>query len=298
MTPPTDFIFDVQNLGFHYPGALHPALAGIDFSVEPGTFHGIIGPNGSGKSTLLKLLLGTLTPASGQIRYGGRPLSSWSRRELARGIGVVPQREEIAFPLSVRELVSMGRYPHLRTWQRENAADRRAIDAALHRCAVLDLASRPLATLSGGELQRARIARALAQEPATLVLDEPTASLDIRHEMAIFELIARLAAEGATVVIVTHNLNLAARYADQLLLLDRGRTARVGAPAQVLARDIIESVYGWPVALTTHPGPGPDTGAPQVLPLALAGPATGPAESTKATETANSLIKPKITEQS
>jgi iron complex transport system ATP-binding protein len=266
-TPPGGPVFEVNRLGFSYAGAPRPTLDGIEFSVEPGTVHGIIGPNGSGKSTLLKLLLGTLRPESGELRYGGRPVGSWPRRELARMIGVVPQREEIAFPLSVRELVAMGRYPRLRTWQREGATDRRAVDYAMQRCQILDLADRMLDTLSGGELQRARIARALAQEPETLVLDEPTAALDIRHEMAIFELIAELAREGATIVVVTHNLNLAARYADQLILLDRGRTASLGRPDHVLVRKTIERVYGWPITLAAHPGPGPDTGAPQVVPL-------------------------------
>jgi iron complex transport system ATP-binding protein len=263
-------VFGVHDLGYRYPGAPHPALAEISFTVAPGTVHGIIGPNGSGKSTLLRLLLGALAPGSGTVSYEGRPLGSWSRRELARAVGVVPQREEVAFPLTVRQLVAMGRYPHLRTWQREGAADRRAIDHALHRCDGAHLRDRPLGTLSGGELQRVLVARALAQEPRTLVLDEPTAALDIRHEMAIFELLATLAAQdGVTVVVVTHNLNLAARYADRLLLLDRGRNARAGTAAEVMDRETLERVYGWPLLVARHPGPGPDTGAPQVVSLAV-----------------------------
>jgi iron complex transport system ATP-binding protein len=259
----------VRELGFRYRGAPRPALAGVSFSVSPGTIHGIIGPNGSGKSTLHRLLLGSIEPDLGEVRYEGRPVGSWTRRELARAVGVVTQREEMAFPLTVRDLVAMGRYPHLRTWQREGAADRRAIESALRRCDVAHLADRALATLSGGELQRVRIARALAQQPRTLVLDEPTAALDIRHEMAIFELLAALAArDGVTIIVVTHNLNLAARYAARLLLLDRGRTASAGTPDRVLERNTLERVYGWPVMVTEHPGPGPDAGAPQVVTLA------------------------------
>lgn len=274
-------VFDVRDLGFRYPGAPRPALAEVSFTVDPGTVLGIIGPNGSGKSTLLRLLLGALEPGSGAVYYEGRPLGSWTRRELARVVGVVPQREELAFPLTVRQLVAMGRYPHLRTWQREGAADRRAIDSALQRCDVDHLRDRPLGTLSGGELQRVLLARALAQEPRTLVLDEPTAALDIRHEMAIFERLAELAAQdGVTVVVVTHNLNLAARYADRLLLLDRGRTARTGTPAEVMDRETLERVYGWPLVVTTHPGPGPDAGAPQVV--SLAAPRLTPAETQNA----------------
>lgn len=261
--------FEVRALGFRYPGAPRPALEAIDFTVERGSFYAILGPNGSGKSTLLRLLLGTLTPNAGTVLHAGKPVGDWSRRELARRIGVVPQGEEPVFAIGVRELVAMGRYPHLGPWKREDDDDRRAIDEAMARCRVACFADRALATLSGGERQRARIARALAQEPETLVLDEPTAALDVRHEMEIFELLGTLAErDGVTVVLVTHNLNLAARYADRILLLDRGSVAAEGAPARVLERETLESVYGWPIAVTTHPGPGPDAGAPQIVPLA------------------------------
>lgn len=270
--------FEARALGFRYAGAPRPALDGVTLSVSQGALYGILGPNGSGKSTLLRLLLGTLHPATGEVRYAGRTLAGWGRRDLAREVGVVPQGEEAVFPLTVRELVAMGRYPHLGAWRREGAADREAIEDALVRCDVAHLSERPLATLSGGERQRARIARALAQRPRTLVLDEPTAALDVRHEMAIFELLSALARQGGvSVVVVTHNLNLAARYADRLLLLDQGRVAAEGAPADVLERERLEAVYGWPVALTTHPGPGPDAGAPQVVPLARCADVPGPA---------------------
>lgn len=163
----------------------------------------------------------------------------------------------------------MGRYPHLGPWRGASAADDAAIARAMERCEVSHLADRPMSTLSGGERQRARLARALAQEPGTLVLDEPTASLDIAHEMTLFELLAGFAAnDGATVVIVTHQLNLAARYADRLSLLDAGRLVADGTPADVLQRETIERVYHWPVRIFDYPGPGPDAGAPQVAPLA------------------------------
>jgi iron complex transport system ATP-binding protein len=259
--------YDVAALGFRYPDADAMALDGVHIRIPAGSFYGVIGPNGCGKTTLLRLLLGALEPATGDVRYRERPVREWPRDELARRVGVVAQLEPLVFPLSVRELVAMGRYPHLGRWRAEGAGDRAAIDRAMETCDVSGLAARPVGTLSGGELQRARLARALAQEPETLVLDEPTASLDIGHEMGLFELLRGLADGGVTVVIVTHNLNVAARYADRLLLLDRGRPAAEGAPRDVVTPAALERVYGWPLTVTLHPGSGPDAGAPQVVPL-------------------------------
>ena len=253
---------------FRYPGAARPAVDGVSLEVPPGSCTAVIGPNGSGKSTLLRVLLGLLTPSSGDVLLDGRSVTEWKRDEVARSVGVVPQGEEAAFPMTVRELVAMGRYPHLGAWRREGEADRRAVERAMERCDVLAFAERPLETLSGGEKQRARVARALAPEPAALALDEPTAALDVSHEMAIFELLRDLARAGTTVLLVTHSLNLAARYAQQLVLMDGGRIAAQGAPADVLTRETVERVYGWPVRVLPHAGPGPDAGAPQVVPLA------------------------------
>ena len=261
-------IYDARGLTFRYHGAARDALQHVDLAVPRGAFYAIIGPNGCGKTTLLRLLLGALEPKAGEVRYDDRPLRDWQRRELARRVGVVPQNEELVFPLSVRELVGMGRYPHLGPWRGESRSDHAAIETALDRCDVARLASRAVSTLSGGERQRARVARALAQEPDTLVLDEPTASLDIRHEMAIFELLRDLADSGVTVVIVTHNLNVAGRYADRLLLLDSGRTAAEGEPAEVYTRETLERVYQWPIGLLQHAdGPSEERAAPQIVPL-------------------------------
>jgi len=228
----------------------------------------VLGPNGSGKSTLLRILLGRLAPDRGSVRLGGKEISEWSRRELARMIGVVPQDEDVAFPLTVRELVAMGRYAHLKALQPEGEADRRAVEEAMARCDVAGLGDRSIQQLSGGERQRARLARALAQEPGILALDEPTRALDIRHEMEILELLRELVTEGRTVVVVTHNINLAARYADHLVVLDGGKLVAAGPPPEVLQRELLEQVYRWPVTLTRHAGPGPDAGAIQVIPLA------------------------------
>ena len=174
--------FSAKDLVVRYPGAEMPAVDGVTFHVPPGSMYAVLGPNGSGKSTLLKALLGIVPCESGSVTVQERPGDAWSRRELARSVGVVPQGETIAFPLTVREMVSMGRYPYLGPLEREGDDDRSAVDVALAQCDVETLEARDVTTLSGGELQRVRIARALAQEPQALVLDEPTASLDIRHE--------------------------------------------------------------------------------------------------------------------
>lgn len=261
-------VFEVRDLRFSYEGADRSALDGVSLQVNEGNLYAVIGPNGSGKSTLLKLLLGTLQSSSGSVDYSGRRVDEWSRRALARRIGVVPQGEETVFPITVREMVGMGRYPHLGLLGRPGPEDREAIEEALQRCDVMEFAERPISKLSGGERQRVLIARALAQRPTTLVLDEPTVSLDIRHEMEIFELLAELAArDGVTIVLVTHHLNLAARYAERLLLLDRGIPAAEGPPAEVLTQETIERVYEWSVVVSGHPGPGRDEGAPQITPL-------------------------------
>lgn len=264
-----------DGLCFRYRGSAADAIDEVSVEIPARECTAIIGPNGSGKSTFLRLLLGTLEPQGGSVEFFERPLAGWSRQELARMIGVVPQREEEVFPLSARELVAMGRYPHLGRWQGETAADRDAVSAAMGRCDIAPLADRLMDTLSGGERQRARLARALAQQPGAFALDEPTTSLDVRHEMAIFELLRALADGGATVLLVTHNLNLAARFADRLLLLERGRMVAAGPPAAVLQSQLLERVYGWPLRIGHHPGPGTDAGAPQVVSLSTAQPAGG-----------------------
>lgn len=260
--------FQCESLSFTYAQSRTCAVCNVSVSIPHGSFCAVIGPNGSGKSTLLRLLLGAEKPAGGRVLFEGVETIAQDRAEVARSIGVVTQAEDLVFPISVRELVAMGRYPHLGSFRRESAADRAAVDRALDYCDVGAFADRAMTTLSGGERQRARIARALAQEPRILVLDEPTAALDIAHEMSIFGLLDRLTRESAvTVVLVTHNINLAARYGTLLLLLEQGRLVAHGTPHDVITRERIQSTYQWPVGLQAHPGPGPDTGAPQVSPL-------------------------------
>lgn len=260
--------FSAHHLTFRYPNVAAAALDDVSLSVERSRMFAIIGPNGSGKSTLVRALLGSITPLNGTATYEGRPVMEWPRQDLARRVAAVTQIEEMPFPVSVQDLVAMGRYPHLGPLRPQREQDRIEIARAMDRCDVANLAARSMDTLSGGERQRARIARALAQTPETLVLDEPTAALDIGHEMSVFELLRSLAHdEERTVVVATHNLNLAARYADSLLLLHNGRVAATGNAATVMQQNIIESVYGWPVNVFAHQAPGFDRGTPQIAPI-------------------------------
>jgi iron complex transport system ATP-binding protein len=238
-----------EGLTVRYPREETNALTDITVDIAPARCTAVLGPNGSGKSTLLKALLGVVAPAAGAVMCFGEAMATWSRGALARAVGVVPQEETEAFPMSARALVAMGRYPHLGPWRAEGPADVAAIDRAMTRCDVAAFADRPLDTLSGGERQRVRIARALAQEPRALALDEPTASLDIAHEMEILALLRSLAHDGVTVVHITHHLTVAARYADRVILLQRGRLVAEGASAEVLTPARLEAVFGWPVAV-------------------------------------------------
>lgn len=252
----------VEGAVARYPGMESPALDGVSIDVEPGSLYAVLGPNGSGKSTLMRALLGVTPLTTGRVRLDGRPTEEWGRRERARAVGAVPQSESIAFPLTTRDMVAMGRYPHLAALEGEGPKDRSAIAAALEACDVVELAERDVTTLSGGEFQRVRIARALAQEPRALVLDEPTASLDIRHEMGILELLRSSADGGMTIVLITHGLDTAAQFADRMVLLSRGRVAAEGTPGDVIREDVLADVYGWPVSVHADP----ETGTPRVTP--------------------------------
>ena len=255
-------ILDVRDATFRYPGTSRDALQAVSLEAPGGELVAVLGPNGSGKTTLLRVALGLHPPHAGSALVLGRAATDWPRRELARVVGVVPQREDNLFPQRVRETVRLGRYPRLGTWGGERTEDRTAVDRALERCDVSALADRWLWTLSGGEYQRVRIARALAQEPRLLVLDEPTASLDLRHEMELFELVRRLVDdEGLGALLVTHDVNLASRFADRLLLLSDGRGVAAGHPAAVLEQDRAQRVFGWPLAVSSFDD------RPQITPL-------------------------------
>ncbi len=255
-------IIEARDLTVRYRSAPADALEGVSFGAEPGELLAVTGPNGSGKTTLLRALLGLLPLRRGVALIGGRPVGGWARDALAREVGVVPQREEIVFPLRVREMVMLGRYARLGPTAPAQPGDRDAVARALARCDATQLAHRRVDELSGGEWQRVRLARAIAQEPRVLILDEPTVSLDVRHEMELFELVRQLVDDGLAGIVITHELNLASRFADRMLLLDQGRVVRTGRPNEVLDRDVISRVFGWPVAVTTW-----CDGSPQVIPL-------------------------------
>jgi iron complex transport system ATP-binding protein len=257
-----DLIFEARRAGFRYPGAADPAVRDADLAVGTGELVGVVGPNGSGKSTLVRLLLGALAPTAGTVTAFGRPAHAWRRRDLARRVAVVSQREEPVFPIRVREAVLLGRYPHAGPARPMGDADHAAVEAALARAEATQLADRWTTALSGGEWQRVRIARALAQEPEVLVLDEPTANLDLRHEMQAFELVAGLVrGEGRTGLLVSHHVNLVARFVDRVVVLDRGTPVADGTPARVLTRETLERLFAWPVDVVQW------RGAPQVVPL-------------------------------
>jgi iron complex transport system ATP-binding protein len=252
----------VRGACYRYPGAERDAVQDLSLTCGAGEFHAVLGPNGSGKTTLVRILLGAVRPSAGTAEIAGRPAHEWRRQELARVVGVVPQREDNLFPQRVRETVLLGRYPHLSMWGRERPEDHAAVERALAACDAEQLAERWVWTLSGGEYQRVRIARALAQEPRLLVLDEPGISLDLQHEMQLFELVRRLVeTQGLGVVMITHDLNLAARFADAVLLVREGRAIASGAPADVLTQPVVEAVFSWPVALQTIDG------RPHMIPL-------------------------------
>jgi iron complex transport system ATP-binding protein len=256
----------VEQLTVRFAAAPRDALTNVSCAIAAGSFVAIVGPNGAGKSTLLSAMVGIRSANTGRVLFDGRDLLHWARRDLAKAVGVVPQSEEVPFPLSVRDYVAMGRYPHSGPWQGESATDREAIDDAIGRADLDTMRDRLVQTLSGGERQRARIARALAQQPLAFALDEPTAALDMSHEMTIFGLLRREADAGKTIVLVTHHLNLAARYADRLLLLDNGQLRADGAPDAVLSSDVVASVFRWPVAIERFYDADRQHDVPQVIP--------------------------------
>jgi iron complex transport system ATP-binding protein len=247
-------VLELKGASVRYPGAAAAQLEQASFTVRAGECVALVGPNGAGKTTALRALLGAVPLYAGEALVLGTPVARWERAALARVVAAVSQREEPAFPLLVEEAAAMGRYPHLGPWGRVGAADRAAVERALVRADVAGLTDRLVQTLSGGEWQRVRLARALAQEPRALLLDEPTASLDVRHEMELFELVADLVRrERLAALFVSHHLNAAARFADRLVVLAGGRVVADDVPARVIRAQELSGVFGWPLAVHRLP---------------------------------------------
>ncbi len=231
--------------------------------LEPGELLALAGPNGAGKSTLLRVASRVLPHSRGRVRVAGRPIESFSRRGLAREIAVVPQATEIHFPFSVLEVVLMGRWPHLSAWSLESAEDLALARAAMRGLGIEELADRPVQELSGGERQLAWVARALAQQARVLLLDEPTAHLDLQHRVAVLGRLRDFTRAGGSALVVSHDLSLAASRCDRLALLAEGRVMAVGPAAEVLTPEAVRRAYG----VDAHVLAGPD-GAPLVVPRA------------------------------
>jgi iron complex transport system ATP-binding protein len=227
-------------------------LRELTFEIERGEFIGVVGPNGAGKTTLLRLLSGILTPTRGEIMLDGLSLRSISARERARRIAVVPQFEDVVFPFTVRSMVLLGRAPHLGGLGYERETDFAAADRAMRLADVTDIAERRVTDLSGGELHRVLIARALAQDTPLLLLDEPNAHLDIRHQVALFDLLLRLHADSRTIFCITHDLNLAAMYCSRILLLSEYTIVADGSPVDVLTPVMILRHFGIRVAVDLY----------------------------------------------
>ena len=248
-------------VSYAYPrrgrGAAVPAVSEVSLAVERGSFTGLLGPNGCGKTTLLKMMAGVLRPASGTVTLAGRALADMPRRVAARHVAVVPQDTHPAFDYTALEIVLMGRHPHLRATQLEGPGDLAIAHESLESTGTLHLGERPFTSLSGGERQRVVIASALAQQPDVLLLDEPTASLDLGYQLEVAALLRRLSREhDVTMVMATHDLNLAASMCDALALLRQGRLLRHGPTADVLTGAAVRQLYDVEADVRFHEASG------------------------------------------
>ena len=257
-------LLSVEAVSFQYEGS-DWALRDVSFALAPGEMLAIIGPNGSGKSTLLKLAGGVLPPRGGRVVLGGRDMAAYDRAEIARRLGYLPQEIYHTFDYTVAEVVGMGRFPHLSGLGFLSAGDVQVVERSMEQTETLPYRDRRLSHLSGGERQRVFLASILAQEPRLLLLDEPTAALDIHHEARFFRLLCGLAREGIAVAVVTHDLNVASFHCGRLLLMAEGKRAREGTPEEVLRPEILSEAYGEPITVDRDSR----TGKPIVLPVAV-----------------------------
>jgi len=250
---------DVKEISFRY--AAQWVIEDLSFHVEGGEFWGIIGPNGSGKTTLLKILYGLIDPQRGRVLIDGGELRRMKRSDIAKKIAVVPQETQISFPFTSLEVVLMGRSPYLRRLQFEGRDDFEIAETAMRLTDTLHFSRRSINELSGGERQRIFIARALAQEPEIILLDEPTSNLDINYQVEFYDLISRLNREKKlTILTVSHDINLASEYCQKIILLSGGRIFKMGSPREVMAEEPIRQVYGSRVLVDENPL----TGAPRI----------------------------------
>ncbi len=244
-------------------------LEDVSTTVPEGSLVGLVGPNGAGKTTLLRTINATLDPDSGRVTVGGAEVHALDSQAVSRRVATVPQDTAISFDFSVRQVVEMGRYPHRSRFGAD--PDPEAVERAMERAAVADLADRSIDAVSGGERQRVVLARALAQDAPVLVLDEPTASLDVNHQVATLDLVRELVADGRSALAAIHDLNLAARYCDRIVLLAEGSILAAGDPGEVLTESAIGSAFGADAVVTDHPV----TGSPLVTALGSGGDRTG-----------------------
>ncbi len=255
---------DAKSVGYEIEGKR--LLNGVSLSAGQGELVGLIGPNGAGKSTLLRAISGTLGHTDGVVRLEGAVIETLSSREVATRLALVPQIAPYTHGFTAVELVLMGRYPHLGRFQIEGSQDQHIARDAMRMTETERFAERTLDTLSGGERQRVFVSRALAQQPRILLLDEPTSNLDVLHQLKVLDLVRELVDDGLTAIAAIHDLNLAARYCDRLVLLRHGRVLAEGTPPEVLSPDTIESAFGVKSAVYRDP----ITGA---LAISLIGPA-------------------------
>lgn len=252
-----------HNLTLAYDARL--VASGLDVAIPEGEITVIVGPNACGKSTLLRTLSRLLTPSTGRVLLGGEDLRTFGAKPLARKLGLLPQTSTAPFGITVADLVGRGRFPHQRMLQQWSRDDEAAVNRALAATGIIDLADRSVDELSGGQRQRVWIALLLAQDTQVMLLDEPTTFLDIAHQLEVLELCERLnREEGRTLVLVLHDLNQAARFADHLIVLRDGALEGAGAPADILTADLLERVFG----LRAEVHPDPVFGTPMVIPLA------------------------------
>jgi len=258
-------LLDARELRYRHSAGAPEAVAGVSLRLARGEVVGVIGPNAAGKSTLARLCCGLLTPQQGSVSLQGEPLSKLSRRERARRVAFLPQHPPHDLSFTAHEVALMGRAPHLGLWSLEGPRDLDRARAALREVDALDLGDRPISQLSGGERQRVFLARAFAQEAALLVLDEPTAALDLAHQVLLVNALRRRAREGGGALLVLHDLALAGAASDRLVLLDRGRVVREGTPEDVLRPEVLSPVYGTDVEVVPNPATGQPLVAPRIV---------------------------------